>query len=77
VAGENVTVPASPSVNVIEVTEDGKESRRSASGMVAVRHGSSMVTVKTIFSESPDGVNVVEPAGPFAAIVRVLPNLTS
>ena len=76
-AAENVTEPASPIVKVIEVTEAGFESCRSASGMVAVRHGSSMVTVKTIFSESPDGVNVVEPAGPLFAMVKVLPNLTS
>ena len=45
--------------------------------IVAVVQGSTTVTVNTIFSESPEGVNVVEPAGPLLAIVIAFESLTS
>ena len=53
--------------------EDGEKTREL---IVADVHGSVTVIVNTVFSESVDGVNVEDPAGPLLAIVMVFETLT-
>ena len=70
VGTEKVTVAVWPSWT--ETVLGVKESEL----IVAVVHGSVTVMSKTVFSASVEGVKVVEPEGPFEAMVNVLESLT-
>lgn len=70
VGTEKVTVTVLPSSTETVLGEKDREL------IVAVEHGSVTVMSKTVLSPSAEGVNVVEPAGPFDAIVSVLLSLT-
>ena len=65
-----VAVVEAPSVTETLVGEYVREL------IVAVVQGSVTTISKTTFSLSPDGVKVVEPAGPLDAIVMVFESLT-